>query len=505
MSASKKTVARTTSTTTRPKKAAPHPASGTLVRNGAALLAATLTVAAVARLFAFGAWLQLGLIVGVCAGLLATSPVWAAGIAAGAVLLGLAATLGTFGDQAGLPMVVAVVAAPALSWIVARRPKATGWVTCAAIALIVANMWATTLYVSLPGKTGVTTVTQELATSPKAGDQWNDGEFYRRVLWHMRAGEGYYPAFRQAYNENAKWRMDPPSVISYRLPTAFWFWTSLPGGPIAIIVAWLVVSTGALVAGVRLAAMRVPLAYTLPAAAGLATYLIYFGTATTIIFTEEWAAALGLVAVAAAVWSYRSDAWRAWTITAVALAVLACLFRELMLFLPAAGLVAAAVIGGPQRRFRMLAWGAGIVVFSAAYAAHAAAVGAAVSGLNTQGFASGGLRFLADGFSWASEIIGGGAAVLALFAVMAAVGIWRVRDPGVRWFLAVTAALPLAVFLVLGNDARFDNGTSTNYWATIVVPVLIALSPWAFRAVPGLGLPDEDDRALLAPAAAPRS
>jgi hypothetical protein len=207
---------------------------------------------------------------------------------------------------------------------------------------------------------------------------------------------------------------------------------------------------------------------------------------------------VGIIAVAAAVESFGSKAWRGWTLTAVALAILACLVRELMVYLPVAGVIAAVVAGGPQRRFRMSAWTGGLGLFAVAYVGHVVAIGGAVSGKQptAQVLVSGGLRFFSEAFSWATAIIGGGAAMLALLGVMAAAGIWLTPDLRERWFLAIAAALPLAAFLVFGNDARFADGTTTNYWGTIIVPVLIVLSPWAFAAVPGVASKDrENERA----------
>ncbi len=320
-----------------------------LLRNAIATLAAFLTVAAVARLFVFGAWAQLGLVAGASAGLIATSPAWALVAGVSAVIVGLTVTLGAFGSQAGLPALGAAVVAIAVRWIISRREGSAQWIAFAVIGLIVVNVWVTTLYVSFPHTAGVTPVAQEIARSPQLGVSWNDGDFYRRVLWRMRAGTGYYDSYRQAFNENPKWAMNPPSVISYRLPTAFWFWSSLPGGPLALIVAWLLVSTAAFAAGMWLAQRRVSVTFILPAAAALATYLIYFGTSSVVLFTEAWGAALGVIAVAAVVESFDSNAWRPWTLVGVAFALLACLVRELMVYLPVAGVIAAMIAGGPQR------------------------------------------------------------------------------------------------------------------------------------------------------------
>jgi hypothetical protein len=449
----------------------------------AALVAAVLATVSVGRLFYFGAWVQLGLI--------ATSPLWAAAAGAAAVLIGLPIVLGAFSvDVAAVAL--AGVAAFAIHWLIGRKPRWSDWIAYGVIGLIVANMWATTLYVNAPRPSGDATPAAAVAASPKLGVDWNDTGFYRRVLSRMRSGEGFYVAYRAAFNENLRWAMDPPSVFSYRLPTAFWFWRYLPGGPIAPFAAWLVLSTAVIAAVTRLTRHRVRLAVALPAAAAIASYLITFGTSVQVLLTEAWAASLGVLAVAAVVESYSSRHWRRWTLAAVSLALLACLTRELMVFLPVAGVAAALLVRDERGRFRAMAWGACLAAFASAYIAHIAAIGGAVSGVKAAlAFSSGGLRFFADAFSWATEIIGGGAPVIVAFAVMAATGIWLTPDRGEKWFLALAAALPLTTFLLVGNDARdLTTGQTLNYWGTVVIPVLIALSPWGFAMIPGLAKRD---------------
>jgi hypothetical protein len=188
----------------RSTNAAPAPAvrwPGILV-NAAALQAGTLTAAAVARLFFFGGVWQLGLIVGACVGLIATSLVWAPAAAVLAVAAGLSIVLGEFDLAAiSLPAVIVAIVALAVCWIVRRLPKTRAWIALAVIGLIAANMWATTIYVSAPWQPGG--AAQLVATSPKVGGTWLDNAFYSRVLWLMRSGKGYYEAYRQGFNENA--------------------------------------------------------------------------------------------------------------------------------------------------------------------------------------------------------------------------------------------------------------------------------------------------------------
>jgi hypothetical protein len=456
--------------------------------NAAGLLVGVLTAVAVPRLFLSGADWQLGLIVGACVGLIASSLVWAPVAAVVAVATGLSIVLGSF-DLApiSLPALIVAIVAPAVCWSVRRRPETRAWIAYAVIGLIVANMWATTVYVSFPWQPGG--AAQFVATSPKVGESWLDTDFYRRVLWLMRGGKGYYEAYRQAFNENVKWGFDPPSVASYRLPTAFWFWTALPGGSVAMFVAWLVLSTGALVASVRIALHRVPVAFAIPAVAALSTYFVYNGTTTLVLLTEPWAAALGLLAVAAYIESFDSPSWRTWTVLAAGVALTACLVRELMVYLPVAGLLAALIAGGEQRRFRALAWSIALAVFAAAYASHVAAIGEAVSGVGAEkAFASGGFAFLTRAFFWGVKIVGGGGATVVTLSVLAVVGIVMLRERSERVFFALAVALPFCAFLLFGNDAVDSGGKATNYWGIVIVPLLIALSSWGFTALPDVGI-----------------
>ena len=424
---------------------------------------------------------------GACVGLIATSLVWAPVVAVVAVAGGLSIVLGSFDPATlSLPALIVAIVALAVCWAVRRRPKTRTWIAYAVIGLIVANMWATTIYISFPWTSGGTA--QFVATSPKVGESWLDNDFYRRVLWLMRDGKGYYEAYRQGFNENVRWGFDPPSVVSYRLPTAFWFWTALPGGPAAIFVAWLLLSTGALVASVRIAIRRVPVAFAIPAVAALTTYFVYYGTTTLVVLTEPWAAALGLLSVAAYIESFDSPNWRKWTVVAAALALTACLVRELMVYLPVAGLLAALVAEGEQRRFRALAWSAALAVFAGAYALHVAAINGVVSGVASEkAFSSGGPAFLARAFFWGVKIVGGGGATIVALAVLAIAGIVLLPGRSQRVFLALAVALPFGAFLLFGNDAVDSSGNATNYWGIVIVPLLIALSPWGFAAVPGVG------------------
>jgi hypothetical protein len=74
-------------------------------------------------------------------------------------------------------------------------------------------------------------------------------------------------------------------------------------------------------------------------------------------------------------------------------------------------------------------------------------------------------------------------------SVLAVVGIVLLRERSERAFLALAVALPFCAFLLFGNDAVDSGGKATNYWGIVIVPLLIALSPWGFAALPDVEIP----------------
>jgi hypothetical protein len=466
--------------------------------DASAFVAALLTTVAVSRLFLFGPSFQCALVAGVAAGLIATKPLRAALAGLVAAGLGLSLVLGTIDPAVAVVAAGAAVVAWGVCALASRRPSAASWVTWAVVVLIVANMWATTFVLATrTTPKGLAPIITQLSISPKPGLPWTDEAFYRRVLWLMDGGEDYYVAFRQAYHENSRWKMDPSSVVSYRLPTVFWLWHSIPGRPWGLVVAWLVVASATIFAAVRLASLRIALPLGLIPAATLASYFIWVGTDQAIMMTETWAVPFAVLSVMAAVESLRHDRWREWTVAAVAFALMAALTRELMVFLFVAGLVASAFTGRERRRFQVLAWISGILAFVAAYALHAWRVGSAVSHVQSASiFMQGGWAFVVAAFRWSSNFVGGGMWTLVILCLMAILGAALVPARAEKVFAILVVSLPLAAFLVFGNGAyEPTTGRAVNYWGPIVVPILVAMSPWAFAVVPQLRRGPETDPA----------
>jgi hypothetical protein len=466
--------------------------------DAAAFVAALLTTVAVSRLFFFASSFQCALVAGAAAGLIATKP-WRAALAGFAAAgLGLSLVLGAIDPAVAVVALGAALVAWGACWLARSRPESVAWVTWAIVALIIANMWATTSFLATrPTPKGLAPIITQLSVSPQPGLPWTDEAFYRRVLWLMDGGQDYYTAFRGAYHENARWAMDPSSVLSYRLPTLFWFWRAVPGKPWGIVIAWLALASLTIATAVRLAGLRTVLPLGLIPASTLATYFIWVGTDQAIMMTETWAVPFACLCVMAGVESYREGRWRAWTVAAVVLAVLAAVTRELMVFLLLAGVLGSLFGPADKRRFQVTAWVSGIGAFAGLYALHALRIGSAVSHVQGAGtFMQGGWAFAVAAFQWSSNFVGGGMWTLVVLCVMALIGAVLMPWSAEKAFVLLVVFAPLAAFLVFGNGA-YDptTGRAVNYWGPIVVPILVALSPWAFAALPDLRA-DETDRSF---------
>lgn len=476
------------------------------LQDGLAFISAFITALAVSRaIFFYVPSVQNALVVGVAAGLVARARTSAALVAFAASALAsllivpheLAALGGVAHGAAlaGIAAGAALVAAGA-RWATTLRREMRVWASVGVVALLAANLAVTTLALdATPLAPGAQSAAVSLAQVPPAGTALNDNAFYQRVLGLMSGGEGYYAAFRQAYHENARWASDPSSSLSYRLPTLFWFWTALPAKPWSVFVAWVALAAAGIAAAAWLCSMRVPLPFAIPAAAGLASYFLLLGTTNAILATETWSAPLGVIAVALAVASYRRQRWLGWVVAAVAVSLLAALVRELMAYLLVAGLAAAFVSRREQRRARVAAWAVGLLGFFGLYALHAVRVAGALSHQRGAGYyLQGGLRYTYDAFTWASGYLGGPWLLIA-FGMLAVLGAAFASSRAERVLLSIAAVAPVASFLVIGTGAVSDTGVPVNYWAPIVVPVLIALAPWAAAAVPGVTVISETPRA----------
>ncbi len=454
-------------------------------------------------------------LVGIVVGLVAAGPLEAAFAAAVGALAGVLAMPGFYMDPRmviGQPPIWslafgaatvagAATAAASVSWARGRlRGRArAGLARRADIALVagavlvcVYGMWSTALTIArmpVPGAVrGGMSLVQQLDARPVTGTVMSDDEFFRDVVWRMRElREPYYDAYRTAYRENARWGSDPVFFLSYRLPASYWLLAATPGGGMGMVVEALLFATVGVAASVFVAARRVRLPLAVIASAAVASYFLFLCIQTTVVYAEPRAVALALAAMACAGMADRSARPRAWTVAAVALAVAAALFRELVAFVLVAGLAAAFFAGARRRRFEVAAWGVGLGLVGAALVAHYVAVGGRVAvggggfgrylGLSP-GNVVAAIRYgtwYLGGEGWPAFVLAG----LGLLGASMAPG----RRERVFAFLAV--ALPLLGFLVFHDAGVDEKGVQMNYWGILVDPLLYALVPWALALLPG--------------------
>ncbi len=474
-------------------------------RDIAAFLCAFLTLLSLSGgLFLYGAWVQVGVVAAICAGTIA-SRVRTAVLAAGAAmaldaLLGPAAVWDTITHptprwEAWASVAVAAVLAALVRYAIGRRWVAGRWLVWAGVAIIVVNMWATVLGIDGaptydPVRRGtIPSLFQHLGGDVPQDLRQTDEYFYLMVYERLRQGAPYYRTFvdeRKVYSVDGQ---PPQEAINVRPPTLFWLWLAVPGGPTGLVYALLVLTSGAVVSVPIISARAVKMPFALTGCAAMASSLAAFSIQLSFLFAELWGVTIGVMGLAAYAMSLRDRRWRGWTAGAIALAVLAALVRENLVFLPVAGLVASfAIRDSDRRRFHLRAWAIGCALMGTAYAIHLFEANRVVShSPYGRALLYGGIDFALAALRYYNVLFGGSAILSFGLAFLGAVGILSSPDRSLRIASAAVGLLPLLAFLVVGNGA-FDSYTNTplNYWGIAVVPFLYAAMPGAFAVLPGM-------------------
>jgi hypothetical protein len=390
-----------------------------------------------------------------------------------------------------LATVIALAVAGGVAFLVRRVPLSARWIAWAALAMLVANLWGTTLMLNRQPtfnpmiRQVVPPLNDQLKGQVPPGYEDSDHLLYLRYYQSVRAGESYYPSVRKHFIEWSGGR-PPNTVLNIRSPLVTYFWAALPG-PTWIVIAFLVLATVAVfmvppfVSGV----VKMPLA--IPGAAALCAYFLFFPRQLLLLTTELWAVIPAMIALALTAVSLRSARWRELTVLAVALAALALMIRETLVFVPLAGLVGALAVKDEQRRFRVIAWSAGTATAGAFLAVHYWLARSIVERTSQyQGFASGGVSRMLEALTFATDHLGLGGWLAFTLAALGLLGALLLRDLRVRLFALVATVTPLVAFLFVSNAALDTRtGTTFNYWGVAVVPLLYLCIPVAFSLLPG--------------------
>lgn len=471
-----------------------------LSRNTAASIAALLSYGGVAGgLFYHGRTLQLGVFVGIVVGLIAARIADAAIVALGASLVGAFALPATgywfLADRIGfspLIPVLAVVTALAVRFAVGRDRRFAHGAIAMAFAMILVNLWVTTVSldsISLDDPSIVAdragSLFVQMYTDMPARFPVDDAQTHINVLRAMKSGTPYYKAYPQVMSSYTGVR--PGELWNVRQPWLYWLWAILPGPGDGLIWALLVLSSFAVVAtGVFVAQWLKP-PFAIPAAALVAVPLLHSLVSRNAVMAESWAVCLVLLCLACYALALNSPRWRAWTVAAVAFAVLAALIRELAVLPLIVGLVAALLYR--RRKFDIVAWSAGLLMYVAFYAVHAAIAIPMLSHAPNR-IGAGGFWNLLEGIRFGNMLIGGQLWFPFAAVALGLVGAAMIPDKGLRLMVAVHVLVLMTTWLFLSNNppaSALPGEVVVNYWGKLVTPVLFMVSPAVLLLLPGMG------------------
>lgn len=416
-------------------------------------------------------FLARGLVAGTAAGLLARrglQPSAAALLAAAAVGIGLVllAPRGTSAGFAALAAPVLLAALSALGTTALCRSGRTELAVGLALAAVVGAFFWQAGVIPGPAAERVAPTLRYASEEPANGSYYFDGQFYLKTYWLVRGGEGYYQAFTDAWR-GYRVKGQPPGKLNHRQPWLTWLWLALPGPPgLAVWYGFVGVAVLAMLAAFYLASAFVDPAVALLAPIGVGAYYTWPALGLWFPFSEYWASAAAILAVALVV-------RRRWLPGAVAV-VVAIAFRELMVFLIPAFAVAWWLY--PQRRREVPALLVATVLPVALYAAHLAAAPAGRPADPTV-WLRGGFGPLLAALRFSADFVPFGAWVLPVVPLVAVLGALALR-PGWR-----AAFLGGAVGTAAFGLFAFSAGVNGAYWGAILQPLALAAAPLALARV----------------------
>lgn len=473
----------------------------TIGRAVAAVLGALLVYLVASSGLVYPAYLvdlQVGVVAGLVAGLIASS----AGIAAGAAALGVFAGIALGAstsppDVTGIGILLASSAgiAAAARVLVARYPRVRVALVTLGVLVVAANMWATAATLA-PAPLGIrdgVPLAQELAVRPAASRTAPDSEFYRAVVWSLRDGKPFYSAYLDGWNR--VWAGTAPgSIFDIKQPTIYVFWSLLPGWPMSALWAFLALATLAMACTPVVSSRAVPAALGIVSAAAIGAYLLAFPVTKQMLFlSEAWVGTLAVPCAAALVAAQVRPHHRRWVVASAAIAFVAMISRELMLYLMFAGIIAAFFAPKEHRRFDVAVWVAALVAALAYWGVHASrgrGLIAHVPRLAGAWMGKGGLDYVAKGVVDFTAFMTPYAWVAWLLLGLGVLGAALQPDRQFRAFALAAVLLPLLGFLFVGNVMiSLRTGERINYWAAIVMPLVYALAPSALLLLPGLRRP----------------
>lgn len=412
----------------------------------------------------------------------------ASGAALGAALAPLAApAVGSAPATSRLITVgVLIVMCALLTWglrmLLDRTPRAARTLPWLGVAAAVMLLWATALPVATsPTPSGGAPLTTILKTDPAITAGSSDEMLYVAYAARVAAGQNYYTVARSVLAEAGN-RVNENAALSYRMPTLYVIWAALPGA--ALVVLMLSLAAMAVVSAFALSSrlVRPPLA--LVSAVAVAAFFAQPASTVQIVTTEPWAAAHAVASAACAVIALGSERRRAWLVAAAALALGAALFRELLVFLPIAGLIASIALPELRARRDWVVWLAALALWALLFALHVRATGVPLfGGVSGGSWLNPGFDQWSASVTWGQGLLGGMPWMPWALAAAAITGAALAKDTAVRLFLLLITAAPVAGLFFLGPNGGALGGSLPGYWGGAVMPIAYACSAGVFALV----------------------
>jgi len=378
-------------------------------------------------------------------------------------------------------------AAAAFTWVLRRRVNPNRMqrgLSLLTVAVLIMLLWHSTLRYNAGAFTpDQPTVNAWLDTPPAPGQTPGDRDYFLNFFYLTHAGVPYYDAVIATYRADAlgEYRL-PNGIPGYRLPTLFALWQLLPAQGSALVPAFLLFATLAVISAYAIGTQLAQRGAGVMSALLVAAAYLNISTSSFVVFVDGWAMAITLAGVAILVRALqRPSTPLMWA--ALAVMLLAASMREILLYPILLG--AASVVLLPRAQWLRAAapWLAALGLFALLYAAHVWAIDGRVDKAGSVGFwLNGGPAHLLATLRFFDQLMGGAPwfiPLLVLSGLMGAAMVMRTQRQ-LGGLLLACVLVPHIAFLLFGSAGRdLITGAVPGYWSMLVHPLALALAPVA--------------------------
>lgn len=307
----------------------------------------------------------------------------------------------------------------------------------------------------------------------------SDEKDFLKTFYIMKSGENYYQSFGSALINDARFTKIPFDLYSWRLPTAFYIWKFLAEDGRGIINLFIIFSAISLLAAFFITKKFVDSAFAVFSPMALVPYFLNAISGTSFLFIEWWALfpfLLGLVLV-----FYKRMP------IGIGFLILSFFIRELLV-IPVLAILLVFFFKSKKLAPFLIILG-GFLIFMIVHkflieVNYKNVVSYSVREIHMfdKGFLLHILAFSTQFYTLAWLRIG------TLFTILAAVGFlvtsalfWDKKD---KSLLMIAAASFMPLFLISPFISTSADGFYSDYWAIIIMPVLIIFSPLIFNVIP---------------------